>query len=36
MGENMSQPGMRAMFWSWMTIIIVGLTIMIVLPLAGR
>lgn len=28
--------GMRFAFWSWMTIIVVGLTVMIVLPLAGR
>ena len=30
-----SQDG-RRVFWSWMTIIIVGLSIMIALPLAGR
>lgn len=28
--------GMRAMFWAWMGIVIVGLAVMIVLPLAGR
>lgn len=28
--------GMRAMFWAWMGIIVVGLAVMIVLPLAGR
>ena len=28
--------GMRFAFWSWMTIIVVGLAVMIVLPLAGR
>jgi predicted nucleic acid-binding Zn ribbon protein len=27
---------MRAMFWTWMGIIVVGLAVMIVLPLAGR
>jgi hypothetical protein len=27
---------MRVAFWSWMTIIIVGLAIMIVLPIVGR
>lgn len=31
-----SQDGRRVVFWSWMTIIIVGLSIMIALPLAGR
>ena len=28
--------GRRTMFWSWLTIIVVGLCVMIVLPLAGR
>jgi hypothetical protein len=28
--------GMRMVFWMWMTIIVVGLAVMIVLPLAGR
>ena len=27
---------MRMVFWMWMTIIVVGLAVMIVLPLAGR
>ncbi len=27
---------MRMAFWSWMGIIVVGLAVMIVLPLAGR
>lgn len=27
---------MRAAFWSWMVIIVGGLVVMIVLPLAGR
>ena len=28
--------GMRAMFWTWMGIIVVGLALMIVIPLGGR
>ncbi|GAB3283367.1 MULTISPECIES: hypothetical protein [unclassified Microbacterium] len=28
--------GMRFAFWSWMAIVIAGLAVMIVLPLAGR
>ena len=28
--------GMRIMFWTWMILIAGGLTVMIVLPLAGR
>ncbi|KJL49042.1 hypothetical protein RS84_00672 [Microbacterium hydrocarbonoxydans] len=28
--------GMRSMFWTWMTIIIVGLAAMILVPLSGR
>jgi hypothetical protein len=28
--------GMRAMFWTWMGIIVVGLTVMIMIPLTGR
>ncbi len=30
------QIGMRVVFWMWTTIIVVGLAVMIVLPLAGR
>lgn len=33
---NTGHAGMRAMFWSWMTIVIVGLAVMIILPLGGR
>jgi hypothetical protein len=29
-------PGMRLVFWTWMTLIAGGLTIMIALPLLGR
>jgi hypothetical protein len=29
-------PGMRLMFWTWMLLIVGGLTVMIVLPLSGR
>ncbi|SJM46763.1 hypothetical protein CZ771_01260 [Actinomycetales bacterium JB111] len=37
MAERRGNRGsMRMAFWSWMTIIVVGLTVMIVLPLAGR
>lgn len=28
--------GMRVVFWLWMGIIVVGLTVMIAIPLAGR
>lgn len=28
--------GMLVMFWSWMTIIVVGLAMMIAVPLGGR
>lgn len=28
--------GMRAMFWTWMTIIVAGLAVMIAIPLGGR
>ena len=28
--------GMRTVFWAWMALIIVGLTVMIVFPLTGR
>lgn len=28
--------GMRTMFWTWMGIVVVGLTIMIAVPLSGR
>lgn len=34
--EPDARSGMRLMFWAWMTLIVVGLTIMIALPLAGR
>jgi len=35
--DNQSETlGMRAMFWSWMTIIVAGLAVMIVIPLGGR
>ena len=34
--EPDARSGMRLMFWAWMTLIVGGLTIMIVLPLAGR
>jgi hypothetical protein len=34
--EVPGRAGMRAMFWSWMTLIVGGLAVMIVLPLAGR
>ena len=30
------QAGMRTMFWTWMGIIAVGLTIMIAIPLTGH
>ncbi len=28
--------GMHAMFWTWMGIVVVGLTIMIIVPLTGN
>jgi len=35
-GYGESRDAMRTAFWSWMMIILVGLTLMITLPLAGR
>lgn len=40
--ESMNRPmsgetkGMRFAFWSWATIVVAGLAVMIVLPLSGR
>ena len=34
--KDETSAGMRAMFWTWMGIIVFGLTVMIALPLAGR
>jgi hypothetical protein len=34
--ESTGHAGMRTMFWTWMGIVVVGLTIMIAVPLAGR
>lgn len=34
--ERGETAGMRAMFWSWTGIIVVGLIVMIALPLGGR
>ena len=34
--QRAGQAGMRAMFWAWMGIIVVGLTIMIAIPLTGH
>lgn len=31
-----ARAGMRTMFWTWMSIITIGLAVMIALPLAGR
>lgn len=28
--------GMRFAFWSWVTVVVVGLAVMIMLPLLGR
>ncbi len=37
MGERTTgTSGMKAMFWSWTTIIVAGLAVMIVIPLGGR
>ncbi len=36
MGHETPHAGMRAMFWSWMVVAVVGLAVMIALPLAGR
>jgi len=37
MGEREAETaGMRAMFWTWAGIIVVGLVVMIVIPLGGR
>lgn len=34
--EANGTASMRTAFWSWATIIVVGLTVMIVLPMLGR
>lgn len=34
--SGVTKTAMRAAFWSWMVIIVGGLLVMIVLPLAGR
>jgi len=34
--EWSGRGGMRIMFWTWMGIVVVGLTIMISIPLTGR
>lgn len=31
-----AHAGMRAVFWTWMGIIVAGLVVMIALPLLGR
>ena len=36
MKDDAETGGMRAMFWTWMSLIVVGLAVMIVLPLVGR
>jgi len=37
MAEHRSgQVGMRAMFWAWMGVVVVGLTLMIGIPLTGH
>lgn len=35
-GDGETKGAMRAAFWSWTVIIVVGLVIMIALPLTGR
>lgn len=35
-GNERFGVGMSSMFWAWMGIITIGLTVMIVIPLAGR
>ncbi len=34
--EKSSDSGMRTMFWTWMGIVLVGLSVMITIPLTGR
>jgi len=34
--RRVTGAGMRAMFWTWMGIVIAGLAVMIVIPLTGR
>ncbi len=37
MSKDETNPaGLRVVFWTWMGLIIVGLTIMIAIPLTGR
>lgn len=36
MAETKETSGMRFAFWSWMTLIAVGLLTMIAVPLGGR
>lgn len=35
-GEVTGRASMRMAFWSWVTIVVVGLAVMIILPLSGR
>lgn len=34
--RSRADTGMRAVFWTWMGIVTVGLAVMIVIPLTGR
>jgi hypothetical protein len=34
--DDAETVGMRVVFWLWMVTIVVGLTVMIVIPLTGR
>lgn len=34
--EKQDVVGMRIVFWTWMTLIVAGLAVMIALPLLGR
>lgn len=34
--EATRTAGMRVVFWVWMGIVVVGLTVMIAIPLTGR
>jgi hypothetical protein len=36
MRDEVNHVGMRIVFWTWMTLITVGLAVMIVIPLTGR
>lgn len=35
-GPRATSRGMRGMFWTWLSVVAIGLVVMIALPLLGR